>query len=100
MAYINKKLREATEEMFHDGESFWIYYKAGWIDALSECHNANPADTKAEAVRGADPRPCYCEDMCRAARRKVEDDATFKAGFKNSDGYRYNEYLKTGEWPK
>ena len=82
MAYINKKLREAIQEMFHDGESFWIYYKAGWIDALSQCHGANPEDTKAEAVRGAAPRPCYCEDMCRAARRKVEDDATFNAGLK------------------
>jgi hypothetical protein len=84
--YIRKALREVIKEMFHDGESFWIYYKPGWIDKLSGCHGANPEDTKAEAISVASPSPCYCEDLCREHRRAVEDDATFNAGFKKWNG--------------
>ncbi len=93
MAYINKMLKGAMESLDNetsDGGGWWLYYKPGWIDTNLECHMAHE-DTKAEVIRMADPVPCYCDDRCREARRKIDDDETFKTGVERHD--RHNTSL-------
>ena len=68
VAYINKRLREAMESLECEGEdgdvSWWLYYKPGWVDALSGCHAVHET-TKADTIRMAHPVPCKTYGCCQ-----------------------------------
>ena len=88
MTYINKTLRAAMASLEQDADGWWLYYKDGWIDASSGTHQSTE-DTKERTIQMANPVPCYCEDGCQAARRKMDDPETFKAALAKR-GYPLN----------
>lgn len=49
------------QEIVHDPDGWWLYYKPGWIDAGTECHFVHES-TKRDVLQTADPIPCDCQE--------------------------------------
>jgi hypothetical protein len=69
---LNKTLQEAMASLEQDADGWWLYYKPGWIDAITGVHHS-AEDTQARTIQRAEPVPCYCDDECKEARRTIDN---------------------------